>query len=112
MESGANPLAGLLGFWMLVKLVSLLGVVAGGLYALYCLSRVAAASERTASALEEIAGQNPRAAVLPGSGLPGSGELSGTSIYAPSHSQARPFAPPMPSSTPAPMGSPQGNADV
>jgi len=104
MESGANPVAGLLGFWMLVRLVSLLGAVAGGLYALYCLSRVAAASERTAAALEMIAAQGAFSANSPDSQAP---RYSPPDYTPPAYSppnfvapEVQPFTPPIPAQAP------------
>ena len=53
MESGANPLAGFLGLWMFLKLVSFLGIAVAVIYALYCLSRIANNLDRVATALEQ-----------------------------------------------------------
>lgn len=56
MESsaGANPLGAFLGFWMLIQLVVVLGLLLGGLYALFCLHRTASNLDRLASAVEDL----------------------------------------------------------
>lgn len=70
MESG-NPVAGLIGLWMFLKLAGFVAVLAGGLYALYCLSRAASSIERVAIAMEDwIAQQNHRAGGAYGSSSP------------------------------------------
>lgn len=48
-----NPLAGLIGFWMVMQLIAALLLIAGGIYLLYSLGRAAAGLERMASALED-----------------------------------------------------------
>ena len=47
-----NNAAGLLGFLMLMQLIFLLALLAGGLYALFALGRAAAGLDRLASAME------------------------------------------------------------
>lgn len=53
-SAGANPLGAFLGFWMLIQLVVVLGLLLGGLYALFCLHRSAANLDRLASAVEDL----------------------------------------------------------
>jgi hypothetical protein len=53
-ETGTSPLLGLMGFWMMMGLVSTLTLVLGGLYILYCMSRYASSMDRLASAVEEL----------------------------------------------------------
>jgi hypothetical protein len=53
MESGGNPIIGLVGFWMFLKLVGVLTVVASVIYGLYCLTRIHANLERLAKAVED-----------------------------------------------------------
>ena len=57
-SAGANPLGAFLGFWMLIQLVVVLGLLLGGLYALFCLQRTAANLERLASAVEDLAARS------------------------------------------------------
>ncbi len=59
MESSAtpNPVASLLSFWMLLQLAATMALLLGGLYALYCISRVASSLDRLASAMESWAAQ-------------------------------------------------------
>ncbi len=52
MSDGGNPLGALLSFWMFLKLIGVLASLMGGIYALYCLSRVANGVHRVADALE------------------------------------------------------------
>jgi len=47
-----NNAAGLLGFLMLMQLIFLLALLAGGLYALFALGRAASGLDRLASAME------------------------------------------------------------
>jgi hypothetical protein len=54
MSEGANPLAGIVGFWMLMQLASTLALLLGGIYGLYCLSRAASGMERLAAAVERL----------------------------------------------------------
>lgn len=49
----ANPLAGLIGFWMVMQLIATLLLFAGGIYLLYSLGRAASGLERMADALED-----------------------------------------------------------
>ncbi|MDF2440010.1 MAG: hypothetical protein JWN98_994 [Abditibacteriota bacterium] len=69
MESsaGANPFGALLGFWMLIQLVVVLGLLLGGLYALFCLHRMAANLDRLASSVEELVARQTPANVQSGS---------------------------------------------
>lgn len=53
MESAA----GLLGFFMLLQLVFMLALLAGGLYALFALGRAAAGLDRLAAAVESWVAQ-------------------------------------------------------
>jgi hypothetical protein len=53
MESNANPVMALLGFWMMMQLVLMLALLLGGIYALYCLGRAASGLDRLASAVQE-----------------------------------------------------------
>lgn len=53
-SSGANPVATLLGFGMLIQLVVLICLLLGGIYVLYCLGRAAAGMDRLASAVEAL----------------------------------------------------------
>jgi hypothetical protein len=53
-ETGTSPILGLMGFWMMMGLVSTLTLVLGGLYTLYCMSRYASSMDRLASAVEEL----------------------------------------------------------
>ncbi|HEX8551689.1 MAG TPA: hypothetical protein VF681_09060 [Abditibacteriaceae bacterium] len=53
MESSASPIGAFLGFWMFVKLVSVLGVAVSVIYALYCLTRIASQLERLANSVEQ-----------------------------------------------------------
>jgi hypothetical protein len=53
-ETGTSPILGLMGFWMMMGLVSTLALVLGGLYTLYCMSRFASSMDRLASAVEEL----------------------------------------------------------
>ena len=57
MNEGANPLAGIVGFWMLMQLASTLALLLGGIYGLYCLSRAASGMERLAAAVERMAAE-------------------------------------------------------
>lgn len=52
MNSEPSTAASLLGLWMLLQLVLMLGFLLGGLYVLYCLNRAAAGMDRLASVAE------------------------------------------------------------
>jgi hypothetical protein len=58
-EAGTSPILGLMGFWMMMGLVSTLALVLGGLYTLYCLARCASSMDRLAAAMEELAQHRP-----------------------------------------------------
>ena len=60
MGEGSNPLGALLGFWMLMQLVSVLLTLIGGLYGLWCLNRLASSSEQNTANLERLAAATER----------------------------------------------------
>jgi hypothetical protein len=98
MNGGGNPLTNVLGFWMMMQLVSTLALLLGGLYALFCMSRAASGLDRLASAVEDLVA---RGASTPNAHLPG---LMPADISMPGQTmlvQATPFTP-MPSSAMTP----------
>lgn len=92
MESTVSPVGAAIGFWMFLKLVSFLGIAVAVIYALYCLSRIAAQIERLADAQERAnqVGATPMAVpAVAAPPIPG--------VTSP---------PPLPSMAPAPMPQP------
>lgn len=55
MSDGGNPLGALVSFWMFLKLLGVLASLMGGIYALFCLNRLASGVHRVADALETAA---------------------------------------------------------
>jgi hypothetical protein len=116
MSEGANPLAGIVGFWMLMQLASTLALLLGGIYALYCLSRAASGMERLAAAIERIAAErampNLQTPGMPPAGMPSREPQSGAGgvVVPPTYPAAtpQPFVPHVPSAAPTgsvPVGS-------
>ncbi len=64
MNDGANPIGALISFWMLLKLLGVLASLGGGIYALFCLSRIASSLARIADVLQWQAQQTPNNAPL------------------------------------------------
>jgi hypothetical protein len=83
MSSGGNPFGAFLGFWMFLQLVSALTTLAGGLYALFCLHRMAQNMARLADSMEDW---TQRQNTLPNS----------LSDYSSGNPAAQPFVPPVP----------------
>ena len=104
MSEGGSPLAGLLGFWMMMQLASTLALLLGGLYALYCLSRAAAGMERLAAAVEDLTAQQHPGRATPGATMPG-GTMP-TATPATTASDARPFVPAAPPGSAPPIAPP------
>ena len=50
--SGGNPVGAFVSFWMFLQLLGVLTSLMGGIYALFCLSRIASGVHRVADALE------------------------------------------------------------
>lgn len=108
MNEGANPLAGIVGFWMLMQLASTLALLLGGIYALYCLSRAASGMERLAAAIERMAAErampNLQTPGMPPAGMsprePQSG--AGGIVVPPTYPAAapQPFVPHVPPAAP------------
>lgn len=57
MSDGANPLGAFLSLWMFLKLIGVLASLGGGIYALFCLSRITSQLSRIADAMESQAQQ-------------------------------------------------------
>jgi hypothetical protein len=111
MSEGANPLAGIVGFWMLMQLASTLALLLGGIYGLYCLSRAASGVERVAVAVERLASErttpNPQMPMAPREPQSGIAGQSGI-VVPPTYPAAapQPFVPQVPPDAPttAPAG--------
>jgi hypothetical protein len=106
MSEGANPLAGIVGFWMLMQLASTLAMLLGGIYALYCLSRTASGIERLATSMERLATERATSSLQmpmpprePQEGVGGHGEIVVPPTYP--AATAQPFVPHVPSDAPA-----------
>jgi hypothetical protein len=94
MGEGSNPVGAFLGFWMLMQLVSVLLTLIGGLYALWCLNRLASSSEQNLVTLERLAAATERMAQTNGA----------AGNYPPAVSQNAPAAPIFPApQMPAPQ---------
>jgi hypothetical protein len=107
MSEGANPLAGIVGFWMLMQLASTLAMLLGGIYALYCLSRAASGMERMAAAVERLVAERATSSLQmpmpprePQGGIAGQGGVVVPPTYP--AATAQPFVPHVPSDAPAP----------
>ncbi len=105
MESNsANPVAGILGFWMFMQLATILAMLLGGVYVLYCLGRAASGLDRLASAVEELVRhQKADTRPLPPGGLPSMGARPAGAPGTGSPPLPQPFVPSAPP-VPAPPG--------
>lgn len=61
MSDGGNPVGAFISLWMFLKLVGVLASLGGGIYALFCLSRIASGAHRIADALETSLAQQSAA---------------------------------------------------
>lgn len=98
MESSPNPILSLLSLWMFLQLATTLGLLLGGIYALFCLSKTAASTERLAEAVERLALRDTNPINSFASGTPAAGDY------------ARPVVPP--SVPPSPGTMPMGLANI
>lgn len=106
MESTVSPVGAAIGFWMFLKLVSLLGAAVAVIYALYCLSRIAGQLERLADLKERESVSGSRPAAPPAAAPPIPGAIPPVNLPSmspvPTPSPAPPVAPPPPPPPPPP----------
>lgn len=94
MSEGGNPIGALLSFWMFLQLVAVLTALAGGLYALWCLSRMASGVNRLADSIETLTAQQLAAQQNVSSNLPTSQmQISNPQMPQAQTPHAQPFVP-------------------
>lgn len=118
MESSPNPILSLLSLWMFLQLATTLGLLLGGIYALFCLSKTAASTERLAEAVERLAQRDLNPTPNFAGGTPQSGDYARAVVppCVPQTSSAMPMGlaniPPTMQPPPSPPYPPSGGSEA